>query len=168
MWGIHPSEAFRLLELSLGVCTGLSHKGSVNHPLIFCSFRVEQGVCPECFTQSFIKISWGGGLIAFWIIVVILDILVGFLAPTQSPCRRASRYQPRVSCPSLVLKSQLGLVSGIASHAHPSASKTSGRLSSEPFLGFCWDTSPFFSSEERRKELATVFPCRLMGVENGL
>ena len=68
----------------------------------------------------------------FWIIIVILDILVSFLAPAQSPWRRASSwYQPRVSCPSLVegqeLKSQLGLVSGIASHAHPSTSKTSAR-----------------------------------------
>ena len=67
----------------------------------------------------------GGGLIAFWIIVVILDILVGFLAPTQSPCRRVSWYQLRISCPCLVLKSQLGLVSGITSRTHPLVSKTS-------------------------------------------
>ena len=56
--GIHPSEAFQLLELSLDVYTGLSQKGSVNHLLILGCLRVEGGVCPECFTQSH-KIWWG-------------------------------------------------------------------------------------------------------------
>ena len=37
--GIHPSEAFQLLELSLDVCTGLSHKGSI----IICWFSVVSG-----------------------------------------------------------------------------------------------------------------------------
>ena len=57
--GIHPSEAFQLLEFSLDVCMGLSHKGSVNHPLILGCLRVGQGVCLKCFTQSFIEISGG-------------------------------------------------------------------------------------------------------------
>ena len=61
--GIHPSKAFQLSELSLDVCTGLSCKGSVNHPLILGCLRVERDVCPECFTQSLIKI--GGVLIRF-------------------------------------------------------------------------------------------------------
>ena len=39
--GIHPSEAFQLLELSLDVYTGLSQKGSVNHLLILGCLRVE-------------------------------------------------------------------------------------------------------------------------------
>ena len=61
--GIHPSKAFQLSELSLDVCTGLSRKGSVNHPLILGCLRVGRGVCPECFTQSLIKI--GGVLTHF-------------------------------------------------------------------------------------------------------
>ena len=79
--GIHHREAFQLLELPLDVCTGLSRKGSVNHPLILGCLRVKPGVCLERFTQSFIKIGGRGVSYAFWIIVVILDILVGFLAP---------------------------------------------------------------------------------------
>ena len=47
----------------LDVCTGLSRKGSVNHPLILGCLRVGRGVCPECFTQSLIKI--GGVLTHF-------------------------------------------------------------------------------------------------------
>ena len=61
--GIHPSEAFQLLEVSLDVCTGLSHKGSVNHPLILGCLRVEWGICLGHFTQSFTEI--GGSLIRF-------------------------------------------------------------------------------------------------------
>ena len=61
--GILPSEAFQLLEVSLDVFTGLSHKGSVNHSLIFECLRVECGICPGHFTQSFIEI--GGSLIQF-------------------------------------------------------------------------------------------------------
>ena len=61
--GIHPSKAFQLSELSLDVCTGLSRKGSINHPLILGCLRVGRGVCPECFTQSLIKI--GGVLTHF-------------------------------------------------------------------------------------------------------
>ena len=89
---IHLSEAFQFLKLSLDVCIGLSHKGSINHLLILGCLRVEWGVCLECFTQSVIEI--GGSLICFWIIVVILDILVGFLAPTRSPCRRHHGRDP--------------------------------------------------------------------------
>ena len=55
--GIHHREAFQLLELPLDVCTGLSRKGSVNHPLILGCLRVKPGVCLERFTQSFIEIS---------------------------------------------------------------------------------------------------------------
>ena len=87
--GILPSEAFQLLEVSLDVCTGSSHKGSVNHPLILGYLRVEWGICPGHVTQSFIEIS--GSLIWFLDIIVILDILVDFLTPTHSPCRRGSR-----------------------------------------------------------------------------
>ena len=87
--GTHPREAFQLLELSLDVCTGLSHKGSVNHLLIFGCLGVQWGVYSERFTQSFIEIS--GSLISFLDYRQILDILVGFLAPAQSPCRRASQ-----------------------------------------------------------------------------
>ena len=43
--GIHPTEAFQLLELLLDVCTGLSHKGSLHHPLILGCLRVRGGVC---------------------------------------------------------------------------------------------------------------------------
>ena len=53
-----PAEAFQLLELSLDVCTGLSHKGSVNHPLIISCLRVKQGLCLEHFTV-FHRNSWG-------------------------------------------------------------------------------------------------------------
>ena len=111
--GIHPSEAFQLLELSLDVCTGLSHKGSVNHLLILSCLRVEWG-CMFGMLHTVSHKIWWGFASAFLIILVILDILVGFLAPARGPCRRASWYQPRVSCPSLVLKSQLGLISSIA------------------------------------------------------
>ena len=60
---IHPSKAFQLLELSLDVCTGLSHKGIINHLLILRCLRVQQGVGQEHFTQSFKEI--GGGLTHF-------------------------------------------------------------------------------------------------------
>ena len=43
--GIHPTDAFQLSELSLDVCTGLSHKGSIHHPLILGCLRVTCGVC---------------------------------------------------------------------------------------------------------------------------
>ena len=61
--GTHSSETFQLLEVLLDVCTGLSHKGSINHPLILRCLRVERGVCQELFAQSFIEI--GGSLIHF-------------------------------------------------------------------------------------------------------
>ena len=95
--------------------------------LIICWFLAVSGL-NEVYVRnaSHSLIKFGGGVSsAFWIILVILDILVGFLAPAQSPFRRASWYQPRISCPCLVLKSQLGLVFGITSRAHPSVSKTS-------------------------------------------
>ena len=57
------SETFQLLEVLLDVCTGLSHRGSINHPLILRCLRVEGGVCPELFIQSFIEI--GGSLTHF-------------------------------------------------------------------------------------------------------
>ena len=57
--------------------------------------RVEQGVCPEHFTQSFIEIGEGGGVsCTFCIIAVMLDILVGFLTLARSPCRKALRSNP--------------------------------------------------------------------------
>ena len=61
---------------------------------------------------------------AFWFIIVILDILVGFWGPLRVHVE-GHHSSDSVSCPSLVLKPQLGLVSDIASHAHPSTSKTS-------------------------------------------
>ena len=62
--GIHPSEAFQLLEFSLDVCTGLSYKASINHPLILGCVRVERDVCLEHFTRPFIEV--GGSLVFFW------------------------------------------------------------------------------------------------------
>ena len=52
--GIHPSEAFQLLEFSLDVCMGLSHKGSINHLLILYCLRVEQGVYPKRFHRNWL------------------------------------------------------------------------------------------------------------------
>ena len=61
--GIHPSEAVQLLEFSLDFCTGVSYKASINHPLILGCVRVEQDVCLEHFTLSFIEV--GESLIFF-------------------------------------------------------------------------------------------------------
>ena len=82
---IHLSEAFQFLKLSLDVCIGLHHKGSISQLLILGCLRVEWGVCLECFTQSVIEI--GGSLICFLDHRCNLDILASFLAPTRSPCR---------------------------------------------------------------------------------
>ena len=58
-----PAKPFQFWELSLDVCTGLSHKARVNHSLILSCLRVKQGLCLEHFTQSFTEIR--GGLIHF-------------------------------------------------------------------------------------------------------
>ena len=52
--GIHPSEAFQLLEFSLDVCMGLSHKGSINHLSILDCLGVEQGVYPKRFHRNWL------------------------------------------------------------------------------------------------------------------
>ena len=120
---IHPSKAFWLLELSLDVCTGLSHSGSVNYSLILRSLRVERGVCPECLTRSFIEI--GGSLIYFLYYCCNFGHIGGLFDSHSKSMQKGITVAIQGFWPSLILKSRLGLVSGIASHAHPSTSKTS-------------------------------------------
>ena len=70
-------------------------------------------------SQKFVGVSS-----TFWIIIVILDILVGFWGPLKVHVE-GHHTSDRVSCPSLLLKSESDLISGIASRAYPSTSKTS-------------------------------------------
>ena len=75
-----PAKPFQFLELSLDVCTGLSHKARVNHSLIL-SCLSQTGSMSGTLHTVFHRNPWGVSS-TFWIIVAILDILVGFLAPT--------------------------------------------------------------------------------------
>lgn len=86
--GIHPTEAFQLLELSSNVCTGLSHRGSINHLLILGCLKVKLGVCSECFAQTFIEI---GGLSSGLDYRSSFGHNGGLLASARNPCRRALR-----------------------------------------------------------------------------
>ena len=63
-------------------------------------------------------------LSAFWIIVKFWTYWWAFWLLLKVHVE-GHHSSDSVSCPSLVLKPQLGLVSDIASHAHPSTSKTS-------------------------------------------
>lgn len=57
---ILPSEAFQLLEVSLDVFAGLSHKDSVNHPLLLGVSGLNV-VYVQDTSQAFIDV--GGSLI---------------------------------------------------------------------------------------------------------
>lgn len=78
----HSSEALKFLEFPANVSVWLGHKHCVDHSLVFwcfwCFLEVHTWMVSHSLSQKLDDDSFG-----FWIIVVVLDMLVGFLAPTK-------------------------------------------------------------------------------------